>query len=166
MELRRCSGLATNVGYGITVAVLIFLFSAESVRAAQAGVAVAGANIGEAETVPNSCFDQVGITPFDAFRHVRRCIQDWTEYNVDTCAPISPGSYSILVQPKHGTISTAILGPYPLKNGDCPNNTYMFNFAFYNWTDDRENYDCTDAPRACDLFTLEWYTPDHCCYVD
>jgi hypothetical protein len=39
----------------------------------------------------------------------------------------------------------------------------MFKFAFYNWTDNRENYDCTIAPRAFDRFTIEWYTADHCC---
>jgi hypothetical protein len=123
-----------------------------------AGTAVGMPNLAEVAAdrrAPASpeCLRQLGILRFDAFRNVIHCMQAWTEYNTVTCAHISTGSYQLLTQPRHGTVSIKIIGPYHLANGDCPDKTYNFKLASYNWTDTRRN-----VPE--DPFTMRWHTPD------
>jgi hypothetical protein len=123
-----------------------------------AGTAVGTPNLAEvaADTrapVSRECLQQLGVLRFDAFRNVVHCMQAWTEYNTVTCEHISTGSYQLLTQPRHGTVSVKVIGPYHLANGDCPDQTYNFRLASYNWTDQRRN-----VPE--DPFTMRWHTPD------
>ncbi len=165
--MRWCSNSNFAAAVVIFLALPMFFLSAHCAAAANRA-AVAGPNPRElGPLVSATCIAQLYTTPFDAFRHFRRCIQAWTEYDTVTCDPISPGSYNITQPAKHGTISNNIRGPFSLGNGDCPGHTYNFAFAYYNWTDDTENYDCLphapptdDDTAACDLFTVDWVTPD------
>jgi hypothetical protein len=165
--MRWCSNSSFAAALVMFLALPVFFLSARCAAAMDRG-AVAGPNPRELSgLVSTGCLAQLYTTPFDAFRHFRRCIQAWTEYNRTTCEAISPGNYNIPQPAKHGTISTRVKGPFHLGNGDCPDHTYDFQFAFYNWTDDKENYDClphapptADDTAACDLFTVEWFTPD------
>jgi hypothetical protein len=127
---------------------------------AKAEVAVSGPSLTEisadkalAGGATKECLAQLGIAQFDAFRSVIHCLQAWTEYNPQTCDPISEGSYTVLVQPQHGTISTKTIGPYSLGNGLCPGRTYSFHLARYNWTDKKKT-------ATQDAFTIQWFTPD------
>jgi hypothetical protein len=92
-----------------------------------------------------------------AFPNLIACNQAYTEYDKKTCKEISPGNYKIPIKPKHGSISTQIIGRYHLGNGDCPGSTYTFKMSAYTWTDANSN-PCTN--HCVDNFTVEWYTPD------
>jgi hypothetical protein len=171
--MRWCPNSNFAAGFVLFLALPVFFLSARCAaaldRPAAAGrPAIAGPNPRElGPLVSAGCLAQLYTTPFDAFRHFRRCIQAYTEYDPDTCDAISPGSYNITQPAKHGTISNNTRGPFSLGNGDCPGHTYNFQFAYYNWTDDTENYDClphapptADDTAACDLFQVDWVTPD------
>jgi hypothetical protein len=118
-----------------------------------AGAPKLGEVIAGGAPATNECLAQLYILRFDAFRYVIHCLQAWTEYNIGTCEPISVGNYEVITQPKRGTISTTVIGPYHLGNGDCPDHTYNFKLARYNWTD-------SGKIAKLDRFTLRWYTPD------
>jgi hypothetical protein len=164
--MRWCSNSNFAAGLVIFLALPMFFLSARCAAAANRA-AVAGPNPRELGALSTGCLAQLYKTPFDDFRHFRNCIQAWTEYDTVTCDAISPGEYTIPQPAKHGTISTNTRGPFSLGNGDCPGHTYNFAFAYYNWTDDTENYDClphapptADDTAACDLFQVDWVTPD------
>jgi hypothetical protein len=120
--------------------------------AAAQPIAIAGLGAVAPDGFSKNCLAQLGQTPFDAFRNIKSCAQAWTEYNTNTCDDISPGSYEITSQPKHGTISVGIITGH-LGSGACPGKTFPFKIAYYTWTDQGTN-------DTQDSFTIVWTTPD------
>jgi hypothetical protein len=155
--MKPCRNYSLAARLLVALGLAILAFPPVDAPAATPGAAIAGPFLAGHPPVSASCLANLQKTPFDAFRHVITCNQAWTEYNTGTCAQISTGNYRIPVQPMHGTISTRIIGPYPLGNGACPGHTYTFNMSTYNWTDDHA---AACGQNCSDNFTVEWYTPD------
>jgi hypothetical protein len=79
-------------------------------------------------------------------------LMGWTEYNIDTCTPISSGNWNYDSMPMHGTPTTAIENGN-LTNGDCPGVQFPFNEIFYTWDKD-------ESTATTDTFNATWSTPD------
>jgi hypothetical protein len=71
-------------------------------------------------------------------RYTLAFLDAYTEYNPSTCAQIDMGSWALNSQrhcgtPNCGTVSFGTITGFPLRNGDCPGNTYSFAAICYAW---------------------------------
>jgi RHS repeat-associated protein len=78
-------------------------------------------------------------------------IYSYSEYNIYTCAEISPGSWTVNTQPSKGTVSTANITGVAAPNG-CPQASYTFAAIYYTPN--------PGVAETTDSFTATWSTPD------
>jgi len=79
-------------------------------------------------------------------------LQSWTEYNPETCADISTGTWTVTTPPMFGTLTFEIQNA-AITSGDCIGTVFPFNAALYTWTS-------TTSSAPQDFFSLQWTTPD------
>jgi hypothetical protein len=83
---------------------------------------------------------------------VKTLVDDYVEYDGDTCELISSGSWELATYPNYGTTDTGIEYGY-LSNGDCPDTKFPFATLYYTWTS-------TDADAITDFFSATWTSGD------
>jgi hypothetical protein len=83
---------------------------------------------------------------------VKTLVDDYVEYDGDTCELISSGSWALATYPSYGTTDAGIEYGY-LASGDCPDTEFPFAILYYKWTS-------TDADATTDFFSATWTSGD------
>ena len=78
---------------------------------------------------------------------MKTLVDEYVEYDGDTCELISSGSWALASGPKYGVTNTGTAYGY-LANGDCPDTKFPFATPYYTWT--------STADATKDVFSATW----------
>jgi len=112
------------------------------------------------KAAPVKAIEPANAIPADktGYPNVKLKLAGYVQYDPDTCAEQSLGSWTIDTPPKDGKTSTGTTSG-TLSDGTCPGVTFTFNTLFYTWTN-LTTKDTTDSLEAT------WTASCSDCYAD